>query len=116
MWKYIIRRLILIIPTVFMAGTLVFFMLRVLPGDIVTTLTSEGGATAETKEKLREDLGLNDPIIVQYGRWLKGTVTGNLGYSNYQDRYVSQNSRNGHEPSAVRPDNNQSSTGRGVEG
>ena len=90
MWKYIIRRLILIIPTVFLAGTLVFFMLRVLPGDIVSMLTSEGGATEETKEKLREELGLNDPMVVQYGRWLWGTVNGNLGYSHYQDRYVSQ--------------------------
>ena len=90
MWKYIIRRLILIIPTVFLAGTLVFFMLRVLPGDIVSMLTSEGGATEETKEKLREELGLNDPIAVQYARWLWGTVNGNLGYSHYQDRFVSQ--------------------------
>ena len=90
MWKYIVRRLILIIPTVFLAGSLVFFMLRVLPGDIVSTLTSEGGATEESKEKLREELGLNDPMIVQYGRWLWGTANGNLGYSHYQDRYVTQ--------------------------
>ena len=90
MWKYIIRRLILIIPTVFLAGTLVFFMLRVLPGDIVSTLTSEGGATNESKEKLREELGLNDPIVVQYSKWIWGTLNGNLGYSHYQDRYVTQ--------------------------
>lgn len=90
MWKYIVRRLLLIIPTVFLAGTLVFFMLRVLPGDIVSTLTSEGGATEETKEKLREELGLNDPMIVQYGRWLWNVIThANLGYSHYQDRFVS---------------------------
>ena len=90
MWKYIIRRLILIVPTVFLAGSLVFFMLRVLPGDIVSTLTSEGGATQESKDKLREELGLNDPIAVQYAKWLWGTVNGNLGYSHYQDRYVTQ--------------------------
>ena len=90
MWKYIIRRLILIVPTVFLAGTLVFFMLRVLPGDIVSTLTSEGGATEESKEKLREELGLNDPIALQYAKWLWGTVNGNLGYSHYQDRFVTQ--------------------------
>ena len=90
MWKYIVRRLLLIIPTVFLAGTLVFFMLRVLPGDIVSTLTSEGGATQETKDKLREELGLNDPMIVQYGRWIWNIIShANLGYSHYQDRYVS---------------------------
>ena len=90
MWKYIIRRLLLVVPTVFLAGTLVYFMLRVLPGDIVSMLTSEGGATEETKEKLREELGLNDPLIVQYGRWLGNLLTGDLGYSHYQDRYVTQ--------------------------
>ena len=90
MKKYVIRRLILVIPTVFLAGTLVFFMLRVLPGDIVTMLTSEGGATEATKEKLREELGLNDPMIVQYARWLGDMATGNLGYYHNQDRYVTQ--------------------------
>jgi len=90
MWKYIIRRLLLVVPTVFLAGTLVYFMLRVLPGDIVSMLTSEGGATEETKEKLREELGLNDPLIVQYGRWLGDLLRGDLGYSHYQDRYVTQ--------------------------
>ncbi len=121
MWKYIIRRLMLIIPTVFLSGTLVFFMLRVLPGDIVSTLTSEGGATEATKEKLRDELGLNNPIVVQYAHWLCGNcivldnmgfaapkygreavdanksepliggiISGNFGYSNYQDRYVGQ--------------------------
>ncbi len=120
MWKYIIRRLMLIIPTVFLSGTLVFFMLRVLPGDIVSTLTSEGGATEATKAKLREELGLNNPIVIQYAHWLcgncivlnsvgypppnlgrgsdedssnaiiGGVIGGNFGYSNYQDRYVTQ--------------------------
>ena len=73
-------------PDCLLAGTLVYFMLRVLPGDIVSMLTSEGGATEETKEKLREELGLIDPLIVQYGRWLGNLLTGDLGYSHYQDR------------------------------
>ena len=83
MWKYIIRRLMLIIPTVFLSGTLVFFMLRVLPGDIVSTLTSEGGATPETKAKLREELGLNNPMIIQYAHWLCGNcvVLRTVGYA-----------------------------------
>ena len=90
MYRYIIRRILLIIPTVLLAGTLCFFLLRVLPGDVVTALTSEGGASAETKAKLREDLGLNDPIIVQYGRWVLEVAQGNLGYSHFQDRPVSE--------------------------
>ena len=88
MWKYIIRRVLLIIPATFLAATMVWFMLRVLPGDVVTSLTSEGGASQETKDKLREELGLNDPIIVQYFNWVKGAVQGELGYSYYQNRQV----------------------------
>lgn len=88
MYRYIVRRLLLVIPSVLLAGSLVFFMVRVLPGDVVTALTSEGGATEATKAKLREELGLNDPILVQYGRFLGDAVRGDLGFSNYQDRPV----------------------------
>ena len=94
MRKYITRRLLLIVPSLFLAGTLLFFLMRVLPGDIVTALTLEGGGTPETMAKLREELGLNDPIVVQYGKWLSGVARGELGYSNYQDRYVSDVLRN----------------------
>jgi peptide/nickel transport system permease protein len=90
MIRYIIRRLILVVPTVLFAGTLVFFLLRVLPGDVVTAMTSEGGATEETKAKLRQELGLNDPVVVQYGRWLLRTLSGDLGYSHFQDRAVTE--------------------------
>ena len=90
MIRYIVRRLILVVPTVLFAGTLVFFLLRVLPGDVVTAMTSEGGATPETKAKLREELGLNDPVIVQYGRWLARTLSGDFGYSHFQDRPVTE--------------------------
>ena len=47
MYRYLVRRILLIFPTVLFAGTLCFFLLRVMPGDIVTTLNSEGGASIE---------------------------------------------------------------------
>ena len=55
MLRYIIRRLLLVAPTVLLAGTLVFFMLRVLPGDVVTAMTSEGGATQRRKLNLEKN-------------------------------------------------------------
>ena len=88
MYKYIIRRTLLLFPTVILAGTICFFLLRILPGDIVTTLNSDGGARPADIERLREELGFNDPVIVQYGNWLLGALTGNLGYSVYRDMYV----------------------------
>ena len=90
MCRYLVRRILLIFPTVLFAGTLCFFLLRVMPGDIVTTLNSEGGASIEAMERLRSDLGLNDPLLVQYGRWLWGAMQGDLGYSHLRDRNVSE--------------------------
>lgn len=90
MWKYTIRRLLLIIPTLLLLGTILFFMLRVLPGDIALLITSgeESVATTEEIEALREAWGLNDPLYVQYWRWLSGALQGDLGYSRYADRPV----------------------------
>ena len=90
MWKYTVRRLLLIIPTLFLLGTILFFMLRVLPGDEALFITSgeESVASIEDIEALREAWGLNDPLYVQYWRWLKDALRGDLGYSRYADRPV----------------------------
>ena len=88
MWKYTVRRLLLMIPTLFLLATILFFLLRVLPGDEALFITSgeESVATVEDIEKLREAWGLNDPLYVQYWRWLKDALRGDLGYSRYADR------------------------------
>ena len=90
MWKYTVRRLLLMIPTLFLLATILFFLLRVLPGDEALFITSgeESVATVEDIEKLREAWGLNDPLYVQYWRWLKDALRGDLGYSRYADRPV----------------------------
>ena len=90
MYKYIIRRILLLFPTVLLAGSICFFLLRVLPGDVVTTLNADGGARPADLEKLRDELGFNDPVIVQYGRWLLQAVQGDLGYSVLRDQEVSE--------------------------
>ena len=72
MQAYIIRRVLLIIPTIFVASLLVFFAVRLIPGDIVSLMASGSmGVWSEaTKETIRERLGLDVPSYVQYGRWL----------------------------------------------
>jgi peptide/nickel transport system permease protein len=90
MQQYILRRLLLLPPTLFFLGTILFFMVQGIPGDVASSLLAgeENAVDPITMQKFREDLGLTDPIIVQYGRWLTQTVTGDLGYSYYFSKPV----------------------------
>ena len=90
MRAYVARRLLLMIPTIFLLGTSLFFMLRILPGDIAVGLltTEEASATAEEIEEMREFLGLNDHPIEQYFRWLGEILRGDLGESPLFDATV----------------------------
>jgi len=65
-------------------------MVQGIPGDVASSLLAgeENAVDPITMQKFREDLGLTDPIIVQYGRWLAQTVTGDLGYSYYFSKPV----------------------------
>ena len=84
MRTYVIRRLLLFIPTLFILSMLVFFSVRQLPGDIVDVLLSDPqvGATEDDKERLREMLGLNVPAHIAYVRWVSGILLhGTLGQS-----------------------------------
>ena len=67
--RYILTRIVLTLPMVFILATLVFFIMRVLPGDPVRSALGPKG-TPEFVQQIREQLGLNDPLIVQYGRFL----------------------------------------------
>lgn len=82
MSKYVIRRILLTIPTVIGVGTLVFSMLHLVPGDPVQTMFMEsGGATKEQIEQIRHLLGLDRPLHVQYWDWVTDVVRGDLGES-----------------------------------
>ena len=71
MLAYIIRRVLLIIPTMFVVSLIVFFAIRLIPGDVVSQMASGiGNMPKMTQEKVRKRLGLDAPIPVQYGRWL----------------------------------------------
>lgn len=80
MIKYILRRLGLLIPTLFGVVTLVFFMIALAPGDPARVMLGER-ANAEQLAQLREDLGLDKPLIQQYGLYLSRIVRFDLGES-----------------------------------
>ena len=83
---YLIRRFFLMILTLFGISVLVFVMLRLVPGNIADILFDAAGMidTAD-KAKLEHDLGIDQPIVVQYAHWVNGLAHGDLGYS-----YVSE--------------------------
>ncbi|MFZ0215306.1 MAG: ABC transporter permease [Candidatus Dormiibacterota bacterium] len=90
MLQHAIRRVLLVIPTLFGMSVLIFGMVRLLPGDVVTALLSgDVGVTKAKQAALRRSLGLSDPIPVQYWNFVKGLVTGHLGNSLVSGRPVS---------------------------
>jgi peptide/nickel transport system permease protein len=78
--RYIITRIVLTLPMVFILGTLVFLILHILPGDPVSSALGPKG-TPEMIQSIRTQLGLNDPMIVQYGRFLWQMITLKFGNS-----------------------------------
>ena len=91
MLSYAIRRILLTIPTLIAVAVLVFFVLRVVPGDIVEIkLTAEGGMVSEEEiMREKERLGLNDPIMVQFYKYMIGLPQGDLGISLWTENSVS---------------------------
>lgn len=78
MAAYIIRRILIMIPTLLGVSIIVFFMLHITPGDPAELLLGER-ATEEALNEIREHLGLNKPLYVQYGMFLKRLLKGDLG-------------------------------------
>lgn len=92
MLTYIRRQLLLAIPVLLGVSALVFLMLSYVPGQApeILALQSGSAATAEELDKVREQMGLNDPVIVQYGRFLGNALQGDLGRSIRSNRSVTQ--------------------------
>src|SRR5205823_9286371 len=80
MLRYLVRRLILTIPVLLGVATLVFALIHFIPGDPAQAILGEG-ATQEEVAQLRARLGLDRPLIVHYGAFLKGVAHGDLGVS-----------------------------------
>src|SRR6266702_3934993 len=74
---YIVRRILLMIPTLLGAVTLIFLLMRLLPGDVALYILGSGESSnvnKEALEQIRQELGLDQPLIVQYGKWLWGAA------------------------------------------
>jgi peptide/nickel transport system permease protein len=78
---YIARRLLHLIPTFLGATLIAFFISQLVPGDFFTTMAFNPNVRPETVERMRERFGLNDPVYVQYVRWMGNLLRGDLGYS-----------------------------------
>ncbi len=80
MTAYILRRLVLLIPVILVVGVVVFALVHLTPGDPAAVILGDR-ASAEDIERLREQLGLNDPLPVQFLRWFGGVVRFDFGES-----------------------------------
>ncbi|MBV0895337.1 ABC transporter permease [Microbacterium sp. NC79] len=80
MIRYILTRSALLTGGLIVASLLIFLALRVLPGDVAQVIAGAEG-TPEQVAQLREELGLNEPLPVQYFSWIGGVVTGDMGTS-----------------------------------
>ena len=81
MQAYILRRLLLIVPTMVIVSIIVFSTIRLIPGDVIDYMVSTRYFTADAAVALREKLGLDLPAHVQYGRWISGVIRGDFGES-----------------------------------
>ena len=78
--RYILKRIIQTIPLLFLVSIMSFFLIRLAPVDPLAELKLNPSITQETLDYEVQRLGLDKPVIVQYGKWLKSFVKGDLGY------------------------------------
>src|SRR5687767_6676911 len=82
MWRFLGKRLLQTVPTVFGITLVSFFLMQLAPGGPVDQMADlNPHVTPEAKEKIRKDLGLDRPILVQYGHWIKRLGTLDFGIS-----------------------------------
>ena len=87
MATYLIRRLLLMVLTLFGISVLIFVLLRIVPGNIADILfVAAGMVSAAEKHKLEAELGLDKPIVVQYVDWIGGLARGDFGYTYVSER------------------------------
>lgn len=88
MLRYVQLRLLTAIPTIVGLSLLVFLMVHLLPGDAVDVMLTQQGATAEQLKQLKAQLGLDDPLWEQYGRFAGDALRGDLGRSLFSHQPV----------------------------
>lgn len=93
MLTYSLRRLGLMVPVIVLVSIIVFILVRMIPGDAVSLMLEES-ANPDAAAQMRRDLGLDEPIIVQYFYWVRDALQGNLGTSLWtQNSVVSEIAR-----------------------
>lgn len=91
MTTYLVRKTLLLLPMAIAISAIIFFSMRLSPVDPINYMVPpDSGASQENLEALREQLGLNDPLLVQYLRWLGDMLTGQFGYSIQTGQPISQ--------------------------
>lgn len=92
MGKFVLKRTLVLIPTLLIILTIVFALMRMVPGSPVwALLQDEENVTTERVEEVEGEMGFNDPIAVQYWRYMKGIVTGDWGISYFNMKPVFEN-------------------------
>ena len=84
MLRYLIRRLVALVPTFLLASVIVFSAIRLIPGDTIDMMMSQNdiSASVQTREDLIKALGLDQPVLVQYWHWISSIVLhGDFGRS-----------------------------------
>ena len=89
MLRFLMQRLLALIPVLFIVAVVVFLILRLTPGDPAAVIAGNN-ATNEDIDRIREQLGLNRPLITQFMIWLGNVLQGDLGYSFYLNKPVTE--------------------------
>lgn len=91
MQGYIARRLLALLPTLFFASLIVFVSMRLIPGDVIDLMLAQNDiATSQDRARIEAALGLDQPVLVQYGKWMAGVMQGDLGRSLWQNTPVTE--------------------------
>lgn len=89
MKRYIAKRIISLLPVLLVVSVVIFMLIHLTPGDPARTMLG-GDASEEEVEALRESMGLNDALPVQYGKWIAGLFRGDLGESVFIDQPMTE--------------------------
>ncbi|MCX6020882.1 MAG: ABC transporter permease [Chloroflexi bacterium] len=91
MQQYIIKRLLMMIPTMIVISLMVFSLIRLIPGDAVMSMIAEASfVKQEDIDRIRKDLGLDRPFLVQYASWSVAAVQGDLGKSLWTNKPITE--------------------------
>ena len=89
MLQFLLRRILAVLPVLFVVSLVVFLILRLAPGDPAAVIAGNS-ATNEDIAKIQVQLGLDRPILVQYGIWMANVFKGDLGFSYYLNKPVTE--------------------------